>query len=133
MAGGSVKKYLLTIAGSLSLAVGVVGIVVPVLPTTPFLLLSAFCYLRSSRRLYDWLINHGVLGRYTYNYMNYRAVSRSIKVGTLIFLWAALTVSIVVVPNLYIRLFLVAVGIGVSIHLLALKTLRKDDTTQRAS
>jgi uncharacterized membrane protein YbaN (DUF454 family) len=122
----SVKKYLLILAGSISLVLGIIGIVIPVLPTTPFLLLAAFCYLRSSKRLYYWMLNNRVFGPYLYNYLTYRAIKRSVKVVTLTILWLTLTISIVLVSNVYLRIFLVAVGIGVSIHVLSLRTLHKD-------
>jgi uncharacterized protein len=125
---GPVKKALLVIAGSISLALGVVGIFLPLLPTTPFLLLSAFCYMSSSKRLYDWLINHRIFGPYIYNYITYRAVRRNVKVGTLIILWLALLISIILVPNLYLRIFLLVVGVAVSLHILTLKTLAKEKT-----
>jgi len=119
----SVKKYPLILAGSISLALGLIGIVIPVLPTTPFLLLASFCCLRSSKRLYDWMMNNRVFGPYIYNCVTWHAVKKSVKVLTLILLWL---VSIVLVSNICLRIFLVAVGIGVSIHVLSLKTLRKD-------
>jgi uncharacterized protein len=122
----TVRKALLIAAGSVSLALGAVGIFLPVLPTTPFLLLSAFCYVRSSQRLYDWLINHRVFGTYIYNYITYRAVRKSVKIGTLIFLWLTLMISIFVVSNIYVRVSLLAVGMGVSIHVLTLKTMGKE-------
>jgi len=81
-----IKKYLLIFAGSLSLVLGVIGAFVPVLPTTPFLLLSAYCYLRSSKRLYNWLINHRVLGTYIYNYLTYRAITQRTRIVALIIL-----------------------------------------------
>jgi Uncharacterized protein conserved in bacteria len=114
----SVKKYLLILAGSLSLAAGIVGIVVPVLPTTPFLLLSSFCFLRSSQRLHDWLTGNKLFGEYIQNYLKYRAVKRRTKIISLIFLWGSLTLSIVLVHNLYIDLLLVFVGLAVSTHIL---------------
>ena len=129
----SVKKYLLILAGSISLVLGIIGIVIPVLPTTPFLLLASFCYLRSSKRLYDWMLNNRVFGSYLYNYITYRAIKKSVKVVTLIVLWITLTVSIVLVTNVYLRIFLVAVGVGVSIHVLSLKTLRKDHSCNKAN
>ena len=118
----SLKKYLLIFAGSISLALGIIGVLLPVLPTTPFLLLSSFCYIRSSNRLYNWLINHKIFGSYIYNYLTYRAVKKSVKIGALIFLWFSLLISILIVSNLHLRIFLVAVGVSVSIHLLTLKT-----------
>ena len=121
----SIKKYVLIFIGSISLALGIVGVFIPVLPTTPFLLLSSFCYIHSSKRLYNWLINHKVFGEYIYNYITYRAVKQSTKIGALIFLWASLIISMTIASNLHLRIFLLAVGVGVSIHLLTLKTLRK--------
>ena len=122
----SFKKYLLIALGSLSLGLGAVGVAVPVLPTTPFLLIALFCYLRSSRRLYDWLIHHRLFGTYLYNYVTYRAIPRQTKIGALIFLWAGLITSVILVDALFVRLILLAVGIVVSIHILSLKTITKE-------
>ncbi len=122
----SFKKYLLIVLGSLSLGLGAVGVAVPVLPTTPFLLIALFCYLRSSRRLYDWLIHHRLFGTYLYNYVTYRAIPRQTKIGALIFLWVGLITSIILVDALFVRLILLAVGIVVSIHILSLKTITKE-------
>jgi uncharacterized membrane protein YbaN (DUF454 family) len=119
----SLKKYLFIGLGSLALALGTVGIIVPVLPTTPFLLIALFCYLRSSKRLYAWLMHHRLFGSYLYNYVTFRAVPRKTKIGALIFLWAGLIASILLVDLLYVRLILGAVGIVVSIHLLLLKSI----------
>lgn len=121
----SLKKYLLIAFGSLSLGLGALGVVLPVLPTTPFLLIALYCYLRSSRRLYDWLLHHRLFGRYLYNYVTYRAVPRNTKIGALILLWVGLITSMILVDKLFVRLILLAVGIAVSIHILLLKTLEK--------
>ncbi len=113
----------LVVCGTIALVLGVIGIVMPVLPTTPFLLLASFCYVRSSEKLYKWLMSNRVLGRYIYNYVHYRAIDKKTKIGTLIFLWITLFVSMYLVDNLHIRCFLVFVGLCVSIHILLLKTL----------
>jgi uncharacterized protein len=118
------KKHLLIIGGTLSVALGMIGIFVPVLPTTPFLLLSAFCYARGSHRLYQWLMSHRILGTYLQNYLQYHAVSKTVKIVSLIALWVSLLVSIALIGSTAVRLILVLVGIGVSLHLLMLKTLR---------
>lgn len=123
LAGGSAKRLFYVVTGSLALALGAVGVFVPVLPTTPFLLLAAFCYLRGSRRMYDWLMTHRVFGPYIYNYVNYRAVKKSVKIGTLVFLWATLLVSALIVSDMAVGAILAVIGIGVSIHVLTLKTL----------
>lgn len=119
----NIKKILLIIAGTLSLVLGTIGIFLPLLPTTPFLLLAAFCYLRSSQRLYDKLINNKRFGPYIKNYMEYKAVSKKAKYSALALLWLSLIVSIILFNNIYIRLLLLCVGIGVSIHILSLKNM----------
>lgn len=123
----SVKKYLYILGGSISLALGVIGIFLPVLPTTPFLLLAAFCYLRGSKKMYDWLLSHKVFGPYIYNYMTYKAVTRKTKKVILTTMWLILTISTILVPILHIRIFLLASGIGVTIHILTLKTIENED------
>lgn len=130
MITSTVKKYALIFTGSTSLALGVVGIFVPVLPTTPFLLLTSFCYLRSSKSLYDWVVNHRIFGSFIYNYINYGAVKRGTKIGSLFFLWITLGISMVVLPNLHLRILLFVIGVGVSIHLLTLKTLNQVDISK---
>ena len=118
------KKSLLVVAGTLSLVVGVIGIFLPLLPTTPLLLLAAYCYLKSSDKLYQRLMNSKRLGPYIQNYLEKKAVTRRIKFSALAFLWISLTISIVLFNNLYIRLLLGLVGIVVSIHIVSLKTLK---------
>ena len=73
-------KYLLVFLGSLSLLMGVLGIFLPVLPTTPFLLLAAAMYMRSSQRLYDWLMSHKHLGAYIRNFREHKALPLRVKV-----------------------------------------------------
>ena len=118
------KKSLLVVAGTLSLVVGVIGIFLPLLPTTPLLLLAAYCYLKSSDKLYQRLMNSKRLGPYIQNYLEKKAVTRRIKYSALTFLWISLIISIVLFNNLYIRLLLGLVGIVVSIHIVSLKTLK---------
>ncbi|MDD4200111.1 MAG: YbaN family protein [Eubacteriales bacterium] len=113
--------------GSLSLILGITGVFIPVLPTTPFLLLASFCYLRSSERMYNWLMNHKIFGAYIYSYVTYKAIPKKTKIGTLVFLWSTLIVSMILVMSLLIRIFLLVVGIAVTAHLLMLKTLSQED------
>ena len=113
-------RTLLILLGSLSLALGVIGIVLPLLPTTPFLLLAAFCFLRSSHRLHQWLLRHRILGPYIDNYVNHRALSLRAKVGTLSLLWLSLGGSIYLFSSPYLRLLLAGIGIAVTWHVLSL-------------
>ena len=120
------KKYLLLVAGFASLAIGIIGILLPLLPTTPFLLLSAACFLRSSERFYAWITGHKLFGAYIKNYLKYRAVSVRSKVFSLIILWAVILVSELHLNALWLRLLLAGVAVGVSIHILMIKTLTEE-------
>lgn len=122
----SLKKYILLISGTIALLLGVIGALIPVLPTTPFLLIAAYCYLRSSMRLYNKLINHRLIGKYIYCYLTYRAVPRKSKIGSIILLWAALIVSMLLIRKLFMVLLLVVIGAGVTVHLLLLKNLSEE-------
>ncbi|MBN4074676.1 YbaN family protein [bacterium AH-315-E09] len=116
------KKIALIFAGTLSLTLAIVGIFIPLLPTTPLLLLASFCYIRSSKRLYNWLINHKWFGTYIYNYMTYGAIHSRTKTRALILLWFSLVISMIIVDRLVLTLLLAVVGVTVSIHILSLKT-----------
>ena len=123
-----IKKYIFILLGLISLSLGVIGIFIPVLPTTPFLLLSSFLFLRSSKKLHNWLITHRIFGEYIYNYMEYRAVKKSAKISAIIMLWLSLTISILIVDNMHVRLLLAFIGAAVTIHISSLKTLNIDDS-----
>lgn len=125
--GMSTKNKLLVFCGSICMVLGAIGIFLPILPTTPFLLLSAYCYMRSSRKCYDWLMNNKILGSYIYNYVNYRAILLSTKIYSLITLWIVLSASIAVVSSVYVRALLFIIGICVSIHIYTIRTLTKTD------
>ena len=112
-------------AGFLFVAVGILGIFLPVLPTTVWLLLAAGCWMRSSPKFYRWLIHNRVLGSYVRNYREYHGITQRQRIGSLVVLWAGITVSAVfLVSRLWLSLLLFAIAIGVSIHLIALKTLK---------
>lgn len=116
---------LLVTAGVLCLVLGVIGIAVPLLPTTPFLLLAAACFLRSSDRLYRWLLGNRVFGGYLQRYRNGQGLPLASKIATLVLLWATLGGSaLLAVPHRlwWVRLLLLAIGAGVTIHILRIKT-----------
>lgn len=117
------KRIFLLILGGITLCLGAVGILIPVLPTTPFLLVSAWSWLRSSTRLYNWLVGHRVLGSYIRNYLIHKAVTRKARRLALLFLWFGLGASFWLVDSLHVRIVLVVVGLAVSIHLLTLRTI----------
>jgi hypothetical protein len=123
MEDNNLKKYIFIILGSLFLTLGIIGIFLPVLPTTPFLLLTSFFYLKSSKKLHNWLINHKVFGEYIYNYITYKGVKKKDKIKSLILLYLTLSISFYLVDIIHVRIFLILVAIGVTIHILKLKTL----------
>lgn len=120
------KRKLLIIAGTLSTGIGIVGIFVPILPTTPFLLLAATCYARSSRRLYDWLLNNRYLGGYIKNYIQKKGVPLKIKVLTVVLLWITIGASVIFAVQVFIvKVILILIAIGVTIHIICIKTYKE--------
>lgn len=124
---GSVRRWLLLVGETLALVLGCLGVFLPLLPTTPFLLLSAACYLRSSPSRHAWLLDHKTLGPYISNYLMHRAIAPQARTAALSFLWLTLTVSAILVSRPAVRLLLAVVGIGVSIHLFCLRTITPGD------
>ena len=119
-------RLLLIIAGTSSVGLGILGIFLPVLPTTPFLLLAAACYGRSSPRLYGWLLYNRLFGKYIRNYIQKKGIPLTIKVWTIGVLWLAIGISVVfAVDFLAVRLLLVAIAIGVTAHLLMVPTFKE--------
>ena len=112
-------KPLLIAIGVLSTALGAAGVVLPILPTTPFLLLAAFCFARSSQRLHNYLINHRILGTYIYNYYH-RAMTPKHKARTLAVLWFGIIVSCLLIGRTFAWVLLPVIATLVSIHLLRL-------------
>lgn len=123
----SLKQYLLIAGGILSLVLGTIGIFLPVLPTTPFLLLSAYCFIRSSVKLYHWLIHHRVFGAYIYNYLEHRAVKKRAKIVAIVMLWPALLISMYIVGKTWATILLFVIGTAVTIHILKLQTYQEPE------
>src|SRR5574341_239961 len=120
-----VVRPLLVAIGTLAVAVGIVGIFVPVLPTTPFLLLAAACYARSSDRFLRWLLYNPWFGSYVRNYRERQGMPKRLKLLTLLALWLTLGLSAAIaVPAWWGRIALIVVGLGVTIHLLRINTYR---------
>jgi len=119
------KRQLLIIAGTLSLAVGMVGIAIPVLPTTPFLLLAAGCYLRSSQRFYNWLMANRLFGAYIRNYIEGRGIPIKLKLFIIALLWTTIGISIWLVANLIVTVILLIVAAGVTLHIIFIRVRRK--------
>ncbi len=101
---------------------------VPLLPTTPLLLLAAICYARSSPRFYNWLMTNRWCGEYIRNYRAGRGIPRKQKVLTILLLWLTIGYAVWFVVSLWwVRLILGGIAVGVTLHLIMIKTLKPED------
>ena len=129
----TLKRNLLITAGFACLLLGAVGIFIPVLPTTPFLLLAAGLFMRSSSRLYLWITHHRIFGTFIRNYRRFHAVPLRTKVTALVLLWLTIGYSIIWVAEAWwLRGLLFLVASAVSVHILRMKTLTQSMLAQAA-
>jgi uncharacterized protein len=126
-------KILLNVIGSIAVVLAILGIFLPLLPTTPFLLLASACYIRGSERMHRWLMNHRLFGDYLRNIQERRGMPLRGKVITLVLMWASLGYSIYTVNAMLLKGLLVVIGIGVTTFILRMKTLHSalDSTTRK--
>ncbi len=121
----SLAKIFLIATGTLCVGLGFIGVFLPVLPTTPFLLLAAFCYARSSKSLHHWLLTNRCFGEYFKNYHERRGMRLRHKVLALIVMWVSIGWTVQnAVPVWWGKLILLAIALSVSIHLLRIKTYK---------
>lgn len=122
---GRVFKALLIICGSVCVGLGVIGIFLPLMPTTVFLLLAAACYARSSDRFYQRLINHRFLGVYIRNSREGRGMKRRDKAVTIVLLWLSIGATIIwTAESLWLRLLLLAIATGVTVHVVKIPAFK---------
>jgi len=118
-------RSLFFVAGTINLALGAVGVVFPILPTTPFLLLSLACYLRSSERMTHWMLNNKYFGTYIKNYKEGKGIPMKTKLFAISVLWITISISaFVLVPLLVVQIVLLVVAVAVTVHLVRLPTCR---------
>ena len=111
------------ILGSFFLGLGIIGIIVPLLPTTPFLLLAAGCYARSSKKIYNWLLNNKLFGPYITNYLEGKGIPFKIKIYAILIIWITILFSVFfIVKILFVNIILIIIAILVSIYLISIKT-----------
>jgi uncharacterized membrane protein YbaN (DUF454 family) len=120
-------KAFLIVIGFLAVGLGILGMFLPVLPTTPFLLLAAACFAKSSKRFYHWLLNNKWFGSYIKNYREGKGIPLKIKILSMGFMWVTiLTSSIFFLDNIYIRILLIVIAIIVTIHISLIKTKKNE-------
>jgi uncharacterized protein len=131
--GRRVTRVLWLVGGFVCVVLGAIGMVLPILPTTPFLLAAAGCFCKSSARMYNWLLENRWFGEYIRNYKEGRGLTVKTKITVLAFLWTTIGVSTIFFLNrllqpqliLPIQIVMAAVAVGVSIHILKLPTFKK--------
>ena len=128
-----IKKAILIFTGTVCVGLGVLGMFLPLLPTTVFLLMAAYCYSRSSQRFHNWLLTNRLCGKYISNYRSKRGITARQKVSTLVTLWASIGFSTWLLGGrLWVTLILAAVAIGVTVHILWIKTYRPESEENEA-
>lgn len=121
----TVKRILLLIGGFVLLCLGVIGLFLPILPTTPFVIGAAFCFSTSSPRWYNFIMKSRYFRAYIENFKKKEGIPLQLKIRSLCALWLTIILSILLAHSTVVRLILCAVGGGVSIHLLTLKTKKQ--------
>jgi len=123
-------KALYFTGGTISLILGIIGIVLPILPTTPFLLLAAACYARSSEKFYHWLLNNRILGSYIRNYIEGRGMPIKVKIFTISMLWITILISIIFfIQIVWIKYLLLIIAIAVTLHIILIRP-KKDKNSK---
>ncbi|MFC1865355.1 YbaN family protein [Chloroflexota bacterium] len=121
-----IKRLLFVTLGTLFLGVGIIGIVIPILPTTPFLLLATSFFARGSDKFHNWLLNSRILGAYIRHYIDGKGMPLKVKLFTIALLWTAISFTVAFVfDELVMRIALVFVAIGVSVHIVLIKGYRE--------
>lgn len=123
-------KILLNVIGCIAVFLAVLGVFLPLLPTTPFLLLASACFVRGSDRMHRWLRYHPVFGEYLRNFEDKRALPRRAKVVSLLLLWPSMTYSIYLVKPMLLRIMLLGIAVSVTFMILRMKTLEAAEREQ---
>jgi len=117
-----IVNRLILLGGFISLILGIIGIALPILPTTPFLLLASIAFAKSSKKFHRWLINNKILGSYIRNYKEGRGMPLKIKVITLILLWVTISISVLLLKDLlWVQILLFCIATAVSIHIILIR------------
>jgi uncharacterized protein len=119
----SMKRAVFVTLGTLFLALGIIGAFVPLLPTTPFLLLASACYLRGSERMHRWLLSHGRLGAYLRAYEEGRGIPLRAKAVSLAMLWVSIGYTVYRFAEPWLQAILLTIAAAVTVYLLRLPTL----------
>jgi uncharacterized protein len=117
-------KKILIILGFVSLILGIIGAFLPILPTTPFVLLSAWLFARSSEKFHRKLLNHKIFGKLIRDFQEDKSIPLHTKIISVSMMWASMIFAILVPANgkVWLQILLGVIAIGVTIHILSYKT-----------
>jgi uncharacterized protein len=121
----NISKPIWTVLGSLFVGIGILGIFLPLLPTTPFLLLAAYSFNRGNEKMRKWFEKNKIVSTYIRNYREKKGMTLRAKMNSIFVLWLSIGISFYLVDNLYIRIILCLVLIPVTIHLILLPQLKE--------
>lgn len=116
------KRLFFLSLGAALLGIGAVGVILPLLPTTPFVLASFFCFTKSSKKAERWISNNRYFASYIENYKTKQGVPLDVKLKSILFLWVMLVVSIIFFNQNHLSILLTIVGVAVTAHILSFKT-----------
>ena len=127
----NLKKKLYITFGFLAVALAIVGVFIPGLPTVPFLLVALFCFERSSKKYHDMIMNNKYLGPVLQDYYSGKGLTSSVKIKAILFLSCGMIFSIYKIQNLHARIALAIVWLGVAIHIILLKTKKTKNKSNK--
>lgn len=120
-------RWSLIFAGTVFVGIGILGIFLPLLPTTVFFLMAAWCYARSSEKYYHWLHNNRIFGKYIRNYREGKGITISSKIFTIVILWGGILYSIFVTESLFVISILLIIAVSVTIHIVTIPTNKENN------
>ena len=127
----NLKKKLYVTFGFLAVALAIVGVFIPGLPTVPFLLVALFCFERSSKKYHDMIMNNKYFGPVLQDYYSGKGLTSSVKIKAILFLSCGMAFSIYKIQNLHARIVLAVVWLGVAIHIILLKTKKTKNKSNK--
>ena len=127
----NLKKKLYIAFGFLAVALAIIGVFIPGLPTVPFLLVALFCFERSSKKYHDMIMNNKYFGPVLQDYYSGKGLTPSVKIKAILFLSCGMIFSIYKIQNLHARIALAIVWLGVAIHIILLKTKKTKNKTNK--
>ena len=127
----NLKKKLYITFGFLAVALAIVGVFIPGLPTVPFLLVALFCFERPCKKYHDMIMNNKYFGPVLQDYYSGKGLTSSVKIKAILFLSCGMIFSIYKIQNLHARIGLALVWLGVAIHIILLKTKKTKNKSNK--